>query len=99
MILPVGASITLAEDGVIAEAGVGLAAVGAGIACAEARAALIGQEPGDEVLARAGTAAAADCAPVTDQRGSAEYKRHVVGVLTTRALKRAAARAQAGSVR
>jgi CO/xanthine dehydrogenase FAD-binding subunit len=30
---------------------------------------------------------------VSDQRGSAEYKRHVAGVLVTRALQRAAARA------
>ena len=37
--------------------------------------------------------AAAACAPVSDQRGSADYKRHVAGVLTERVLRRATARA------
>jgi carbon-monoxide dehydrogenase medium subunit len=91
-----GAALSLDEDGIIAEAGVALAAVGADIACAPARDELIGHAPTREVLERAGAAAAAACSPVTDQRGSAEYKRHVAGVLTFRALERAAARAQAG---
>jgi carbon-monoxide dehydrogenase medium subunit len=91
-----GAALSLDEDGIIAEAGVALAAVGADIACAPARDELIGQAPTRAVLERAGAAAAAACSPVTDQRGSAEYKRHVAGVLTFRALERAAARAQAG---
>ncbi|HEY2319351.1 MAG TPA: xanthine dehydrogenase family protein subunit M [Solirubrobacteraceae bacterium] len=90
-----GASLSLDEDGVVAQAGVALAAVGSGIACAEARAELIGHAPTSEVLERAGAAAAAACAPMGDQRGSAKYKRHVAGVLTTRALTRAVARAQA----
>jgi aerobic carbon-monoxide dehydrogenase medium subunit len=34
---------------------------------------------------------------VADQRGSVEYKRHVAGVLTVRALQRAVARARPGS--
>jgi carbon-monoxide dehydrogenase medium subunit len=91
-----GAALSLDEDGIIAEAGVALAAVGADIACAPAREELIGQAPTRAVLERAGAAAAAACSPVADQRGSAEYKRHVAGVLTFRALERAAARAQAG---
>jgi carbon-monoxide dehydrogenase medium subunit len=88
-----GVSLSLDEDGVIADAGVALAAVGSEIACAQARAELTGQEPSDDAIERAGAAAAAACSPVSDQRGSAEYKRHVAGVLTTRALRRAVARA------
>ncbi len=94
-----GASLTLDEDGRIVEAGVALAAVGADIACAQARDELIGREPTSDAFQRAGTAAADACSPVADQRGSVEYKRHVAGVLTTRALERAAARAQAGPAR
>jgi aerobic carbon-monoxide dehydrogenase medium subunit len=91
-----GASLTLDADGQIAEAGVALAAVGADIACAQARDELIGQTPAQDVLERAGAAAAAACSPVADQRGSVEYKRHVAGVLTIRALERATSRAQTG---
>jgi carbon-monoxide dehydrogenase medium subunit len=91
-----GASLTLDADGQIAEAGVALAAVGADIACAQARDELIGQTPAPDVLERAGAAAAAACSPVADQRGSVEYKRHVAGVLTVRALERATSRAQTG---
>ena len=49
--------------------------------------------PRDELLVEAGHLAAEGCSPVSDQRGSAEYKRHVAGVLSTRALRRAVARA------
>jgi aerobic carbon-monoxide dehydrogenase medium subunit len=90
----VGAAITLDQHGVIADAGVALAAVGGSIACAPAEAELRGAPPGDELFERAGRVAAAACSPMADQRGSAEYKRHVAGVLTTRALRRAAARAR-----
>jgi aerobic carbon-monoxide dehydrogenase medium subunit len=91
-----GASLTL-QDGLIADAGVALAAVGSGISCAEARAELVGREPSEELLEHAAQTAAAACSPASDQRGSAEYKRHVAGVLTARALRRAAARAAEAS--
>jgi aerobic carbon-monoxide dehydrogenase medium subunit len=94
-----GAAITLAEDGTIAEAGIALAAVGSGVSSGEAERALAGQLPSDEAFAQAAAVAAAACRPVSDQRGSAEYKRHVAGVLTERALRRAATRAEGGDVR
>jgi aerobic carbon-monoxide dehydrogenase medium subunit len=88
-----GAAITLDQHGVIADAGVALAAVGGSIACAPAEAELRGAPPGDELFERAGRVAAAACSPMADQRGSAEYKRHLAHELTLRALRSATARA------
>jgi carbon-monoxide dehydrogenase medium subunit len=88
-----GASLTL-SDGVVAEAGIALAAVGADVTSGEAQEWLVGRDPADDVLEQAARVAAQACAPVTDQRGSAEYKRHVAGVLGARALQRAAQRAR-----
>jgi carbon-monoxide dehydrogenase medium subunit len=91
-VVAAGASVEL-RDGAIARAGIALAAVGGEITSTEAEAALAGEPPSDLLFARAGELAAAACEPVTDQRGSAEYKRHVAGVLTERVLARATARA------
>jgi carbon-monoxide dehydrogenase medium subunit len=93
-VVAAGAALTV-RDGLIERAGVALAAAGGDITAGEAEAALAGQEPSQELFARAAALAAAGCRPVTDQRGSAEYKRHVAGVLTERVLARAAARASA----
>ena len=87
-----GAALEIA-DGVVARAGIAVAACGGDITSAEAEAALAGAAPTDEAIAQAGRLAADACAPVTDQRGSADYKRHVAGVLVERVLRRAADRA------
>jgi carbon-monoxide dehydrogenase medium subunit len=90
----VGAAVWLA-DGVIADAGIGLAAVGArNFAAVEAEEYLRGQPPDSPVLARAGEIAAEHCRPVADQRGPAEYKRHLARELTVRVLRLAVSRAR-----
>jgi aerobic carbon-monoxide dehydrogenase medium subunit len=58
---------------------------------------LVGQVLSDEVLEAAGQAAAAQCDPWADLRGSVEYKRDLTRVLAKRAVRKAAARAQGGA--
>jgi aerobic carbon-monoxide dehydrogenase medium subunit len=80
----------------IAEAGLGLTAVGArNFAAAEAEEFLRGAPAADETFAEAGRIAAEHCNPVSDQRGPAGYKRHLASELTVRALRRACDRARA----
>jgi carbon-monoxide dehydrogenase medium subunit len=55
--------------------------------------ALIGQALNDEVLEAAGRAAAEECDPSNDLRGTVEYKRDLTRVLTKRAVRRAVERA------
>jgi carbon-monoxide dehydrogenase medium subunit len=95
-VVAAGAAVEL-EGATIARAGIALAAVGGDITAAEAEAALVGQTPTEELFVRAAALAAAACDPVTDQRGSADYKRHVAGVLTERVLRGATARALGGA--
>jgi aerobic carbon-monoxide dehydrogenase medium subunit len=88
-----GAALWLDGD-VIAEAGIGLSAVGArNFAAAEAEEFLRGAPAAEATFARAGELAAASCRPSSDQRGPADYKRHLAAELTTRALRAARARA------
>jgi len=54
---------------------------------------LRGKEPSEELFAQAAEIASADCSPGADGRGPIDYKRHLAGVLTHRALRRAATRA------
>ena len=77
----------------IERAGVALAAVGAQMAATAAERALRGRPPSMPLFQHAAAIAAESCTPVSDQRGSKDYKRHVAGVLTERALSRAAERA------
>lgn len=89
-----GAAVWLA-DGVIADVGIGLTAVGAAhFVAAEAEEFLRGRAADEESFSRAGEIAAEHCQPVSDQRGPAEYKRHLVRELTARALRTAVSRAR-----
>jgi aerobic carbon-monoxide dehydrogenase medium subunit len=91
-VVSAGAAVWMDGDA-IADARVGLAAVGpntTGIpAISEA---LRGKAPSEDLYAQAGAIAAESCNPVTDLRGSVEYKRHLASELTKRALRRSVAR-------
>ena len=80
---------------VISEVGIGLTAVGAEHHCSpEAEAVLRGQTVSDDLIEQAGAAASANCSPSSDQRGPHDYKRHLAGELTKRALRSAIARSK-----
>ena len=82
------------ENGAIADAGIALSAVGlTTIHLTRAEELLRGKAPSAELFAQAGAIASEDCSPTADGRGPVDYKRHLAGVLTQRALGRAAARA------
>ena len=60
----------------------------------EAAAALVDGELSDVLLEKAARAARAAARPIRDMRGDVDYRRHLAGVLTRRALQTAIARAQ-----
>lgn len=93
-----GAAIQLHGD-TVAQVGIGLTAVGAQhFIAAEAEEFLRGGPATPATLAEAGRIAAEHCNPTADQRGPADYKRHLAGELTVRSLRRAIARARGQEV-
>lgn len=90
-----GAAVTLdgPESQTIVAARVGLTAVNPDpAALAELSAGLVGKPAGEETFADAGRRAAQACEPVTDMRGTADYKRHLASELTIRTLRTAVER-------
>jgi aerobic carbon-monoxide dehydrogenase medium subunit len=80
------------QGGTIADAGIGLAALGpTTIIASRAEEVLRGKAPSEELFAQAGEIASEESAPLPDGRGPVDYKRHLANVLTVRALRRAAA--------
>ena len=82
------------DGGTIADAGVALSAVGpTTVHASRAEELLRGKAPSEDLFAEAGKIAAEDCSPSADGRGPVDYKRHLAGALTRRALVRASGRA------
>jgi carbon-monoxide dehydrogenase medium subunit len=92
-VVGVAAALSLAGNS-IERARVALGAVApTPVRALKAEAALEGQPVSDEAFARAAEAAVEECSPISDVRGSAEFRRHIVLVMTERMLQLAADRA------
>ena len=82
-----GAWIRLASNGTIAAARIVLASVApTPIRAPSAEQCLTGARPTRALFEEAGRLAATDARPISDTRGSADYRRTLVAVLTARAL-------------
>jgi len=82
------------DGGTFADVGIALSAVGlTTIHLTRAEDLLHNKAPSYELFTEAAEIASADCSPMADGRGPVDYKRHLAGVLTGRALRRATARA------
>jgi CO/xanthine dehydrogenase FAD-binding subunit len=96
-VVNVGVFLNMAENGTVARARVALGAVGPKtIRSSGAEECLIGSPPDEKTVKRAAEAAAVQCQPISDIRGSAEYRRILVAVLTRRAILEAVRRAGHG---
>jgi carbon-monoxide dehydrogenase medium subunit len=92
-VVGVGTALTM-KDGKCTKARIALGAVAPVIVRAtEAEAALEGQEVTPELLDKAAQLAVGSAKPISDQRGSAEYRLHLTRVLTRRTLQTAYERA------
>jgi len=89
------AAFLVIKNGVVDRAGIGLTNVGPSpIKAREAETFLAGKKADEATFAEAGRLAAAATSPGVDRRGSVEYKKEMARVLTVRALRKAAKRAE-----
>ena len=94
----VAVQITLAADGTCAAVGIALTNAGlTPIKAVKAEAALKGKRLDEAAIKQAAQLAAEAAQPDADLRGSVEYKKDMVRVLTARALRKAIERAGGGS--
>ena len=94
-VVGVASQLTLA-NGVCTKARIALAAVApVPVRATAAERALEGQAVTPDRIARAAELALEAARPISDQRGSADFRRHLVRVLTRRTLTTALARASA----
>jgi carbon-monoxide dehydrogenase medium subunit len=93
----VAAQLTLGKDDICERAGIGLTNVGlTPVKAKKAEEALQGKKIDGESIKRAAQLASQESEPTADLRGSEEYKRDLVRVLTVRALNRALERSRGG---
>ncbi|MEZ5852055.1 MAG: xanthine dehydrogenase family protein subunit M [Hyphomicrobiaceae bacterium] len=82
-----GVRVDLDGDGRIAKANIVLASVApVPLRATRASACLLGERPSSTLFEDAATIAASEATPISDTRGSADYRRDLVAVLTRRAL-------------
>tara|TARA_B100000674_G_scaffold315989_2_gene262886 strand:+ start:1727 stop:2635 length:909 start_codon:yes stop_codon:yes gene_type:complete len=95
-VVGVGSWVELANRGTeFKKARIALASVGpTPIFASAASEALVGQTVSDEAIAAAGEAAQSVARPISDMRGPAEFRTHLVGVLVRRTIEGAIARAK-----
>lgn len=85
--------LTMTADGICQEVRIALGAVApTPVRAKEAEAVLQGKEPQDELLRRVAEQASQEIKPISDIRGSAEYRETLSRVLVERALKEVVAR-------
>ena len=89
-----GIALVLDGSGTVTSAKVSLGAVSAKVLTVDAAAkAIIGTKLDDDALAKLDAACQAAAKPITDKRGTIEYRTKIAGVLARRAVKIAAERA------
>jgi aerobic carbon-monoxide dehydrogenase medium subunit len=93
----VAVQVTLGANGACEQAGIGLTNVGlTPIKATKAEASLKGKALDESAIKQASELAAQAAEPSADLRGSVEYKKDLVRILTARALRKAGERARAG---
>ncbi len=95
-IVAAAASVTLNNDGTCKEARIVLGnAAPIPLRVKRAEELLVGKKYDEKLFAEAGNIASEDCEPVADIHATEAHRRHVIGVLTKRMLKKAWEQAQA----
>jgi aerobic carbon-monoxide dehydrogenase medium subunit len=96
-IIGVGATLCLSSDGKCTECGIGLTGADSRVIRAvKAESSIVGTNADVRIVSNAGKIAAGESNPVGDLRGSSEYKREMVRVMTERTLALALTRARRG---
>ena len=94
-VVGVGASLVLEDDGTGSAARIALGAVGPrAFLATQAAFSLVGGPIDEAALEKAGTLAADVAQPISDKRGTTEYRREITAVLTRRVVADAARRAK-----